>query len=355
MSPDYAKPFAGALWCDVLPRSAVRPELSQRLLLHAGPPFLGELPVPVIHGAVQALVFEGLAKDASAAHKLIERGDVEFAPAQDHGIVTPLAQVVSASMGLVVVRQHGEQGYAPLIEGSAPALRFGSLDSGCLLRLGEISVWSHRQLAPLLRVRPVQIDKIIAAALGEGDECHARTAVAHAVLMGELKDLDPACALPLGANPAFVLSILMAAAAAAMRTHPGEVAAIGGNGIDFGLRRRHESEWRRVSAQSPLGTRFANRDAALALGAIGDSAVIDWCGLGGQALAAAPQLLDDWRAYLPADAADRRELVDPKTGIVDAKRVASTGVGPLINLAIIARDGAGLLGRGFYSPPASLF
>jgi hypothetical protein len=93
------------------------------------------------------------------------------------------------------------------------------------------------------------------------------------------------------------------------------------------------------------------------LGAIGDSAVIDFCGLGGQALSAAPLLASEWSAVLPADALARRErLIDPDTGIVDARRVVASGLAPLINLAIIDRDGAaGLIGRGFYSTPLDLF
>ena len=49
-------------------------------------------------------------------------------------------------------------------------------------------------------------------------------------------------------------------------------------------------------------------------------------------------------------------VVDPHTGIVDPERVRRAGRAPLINLGILDRDGdAGLIGRGFYSPPLSLF
>ncbi len=104
-SVDYAKPFDGALWVDVLPRRAACPELPPRVLLHAGPPFRGPPPAPVVNAAVQALLFESLAPDESAARELIARGEIQLRPAQDHGIVTPLAQVVSASMLLVAVKQ----------------------------------------------------------------------------------------------------------------------------------------------------------------------------------------------------------------------------------------------------------
>jgi hypothetical protein len=91
--------------------------------------------------------------------------------------------------------------------------------------------------------------------------------------------------------------------------------------------------------------------------AIGDSAVVDFCGLGGQALGAAPALVSEWAAWLPADAVTRRSrLVDPQSGIVDLRRVVASSLAPLINLAILDSSGhAGLIGRGFYIPDIALF
>lgn len=354
---DYAKPFSRALWFDVVARSEVRPELSARALLHAGPSFRSAPPAPVIHAAIQALLFEGLAPTAAAARDLLLQGRARLQPAQDHGIVTPLAQVVSASMLLVAVQQQNQVCYAPLIEGPAPALRFGSAAPECLQRLRDVSARIHRSVAPLVRHEPLAIDEIINAAVAAGDECHARTAAANEAMVSRLTGVDADCAARLRANPAFVLTILMAAAAAALRTHRCDIEAIGGNGIDFGVRRRGERAWRQMPAQAPQGARFPGLDAIVALPAIGDSAVIDFCGLGGQALSAAPLLAADWSGALPADALTRRQgLVDPDSGIVAAERIARAAAAPLINLAILDRDGAaGLIGRGFYSPPVDLF
>jgi hypothetical protein len=198
---------------------------------------------------------------------------------------------------------------------------------------------------------------VVAAAVAAGDECHARTAAANEALVSRLHGLNASCAALLRANPSFVLSILMAAAAAALRAHEGGIAALGGNGMDFGVRRRGEPAWRQLPAVAPHGVRLPGREATLPLPAIGDSAVIDFCGLGGQALSAAPSLLAEWAAVLPADAVARSgRLLDPHTGIVDPQRVGRLDLSPLINLAILDRDGvAGLIGRGIYSPPLSLF
>jgi len=154
-----------------------------------------------------------------------------------------------------------------------------------------------------------------------------------------------------------VLPILMAAAAASLRNSGCSIAAIGGNGIDFGIRRRGQQTWQHTLAEPPRGPRFAGLDAQSALGAIGDSAIIDFCGLGGQALAAAPSLAAEWAAALPADALSRRDsLIDPHTGIVDPERIVRSAMAPIINLAVLDYEGnAGLIGRGCYCPPVSLF
>ena len=56
-------------------------------------------------------------RTARAALDRLRRREVELRPAQDHGIATPLAQVVSAGMPLLAVRLNGRTGYAPVIEG----------------------------------------------------------------------------------------------------------------------------------------------------------------------------------------------------------------------------------------------
>jgi hypothetical protein len=354
---DYAQPFRQSFWFDILPRAAACPHLAARVLLHAGPPYRGEPPAPVLHAAIQALLYEGVVSDAEAARDLLDRGSVELKPAQDHGIVTPLAQVVSPSMLLVAVRRQNRIGYAPILEGPAPALRFGSAAPECRRRLRDVSAKLGADAAPIVRRRPLAIEELVNAAIAAGEECHARTAAANEALVSKLDGLDAGCAARLRANPAFALAVFMAAAAAALRSSRSDIEAIGGNGVDFGVRRRGKLQWQQTPAEAPRGTRFAGQEAVAPLGAIGDSAVIDFCGLGGQALAAAPQLAAEWSGVLPEDALTRaRELIDPESGIVDPERVERAQRAPLINLAILDRGGAaGLIGRGVYIPPLCLF
>ncbi|MEN3297136.1 MAG: hypothetical protein V7642_6389 [Burkholderiales bacterium] len=354
---DLAAPFAGAYWFDIVTRRDACPQLGSEVLLHAGPAFTGTLPAPVRNAALQAILFEGMASDSASALALLATGGVRLEPAQDHRVVTPLAQVVSASMPMAAVGVQGQACFAPLVEGPAPALRFGASAPECRQRLHVLAGFAFSVLAPLIRTHPVALDQVIRAALAQGDECHSRTGAANEALASALQGLNPADGACLRANQGFVLPILMAAAAWRLATSNGPVEAIGGNGIEFGIRRRGERAWRTVSAEPPRGTRFAGNEAAVPLNAIGDSAVVDFCGLGGQALLAAPALVREWAASLPADAVTRRsKLVDPHSGIVDPQRVIASGVAPLINLAILDSSGhAGLLGRGFCTPNVDLF
>jgi hypothetical protein len=352
---DFAKAFVGASWADVVPRRRACAQLPDEVLLHAGPPLRGLPPAPMMNAAIQALLFEGRAADAAGARDLIVQGAVQLRPAQDHGVATPLAQVVSASMLLVAVRLESQVCYAPVVEGAAPALRFGNDAPECRERLRDLGEWLERRVAPQVRREPPAIDALIRIAIAAGDECHARTGAANEALISHLSGLDAADAGRLRTMPAFVLPILMAAAAAAMRSRSAAVEAIGGNGVDFGVRHRAEAHWRHVPADAPRGVHFQSGEASTPLAAIGDSAVVDFCGLGGQALGAAPLLAAEWQALLPQDALSRRQaIIDPQSGIVDAARVARSAQAPLINLAILDRGGAGLIGRGFYIPPLSV-
>jgi len=306
-----------------------------------------------VNAAVQSLVFEGLAADDTEARILLARGEAILRPAQDHGIVTPLAQVVSASMLLGAVRHHSQVTYGALLEGSAPALRFGSRQPECRERLEFFNEQMSRSLAPCLRRVPVDLAEVIRRAVALGDDCHSRTAGANELLLSSVDGLEPGIAADLRALPAFVLPLLMAGAAAAMAHHRNPMAALGGNGVDFGVRRYGESTWRQMAAAAPVqdpghgqslpgGAAAAQpgRPTLFPLPAIGDSVLIDYCGLGGQV----------------DEPALRRTLLNPQSGLIDPARIAATRCTPAFNLAVLDSAGeSGLIGRGVYHPPAELF
>jgi hypothetical protein len=246
-------------------------------------------------------------------------------------------------MVLVAVRQGSHVGLAAMLEGTPPALRFGSSDPACRGRLRRLGGLLTDQVRPVLHDAPLPLADIIREAVAAGEDCHARTAVANRALLAHLRraakhGLDAGTADALAALPAFVLPLFMAAAVAALQHHGCAVDALGANGIDFGMRRRGASDWSREAAVPPTGERLAGREGCAALPAIGDSVLVDFCGLGGQV----------------DDPAIHDALRDPDTGILDIARIGDTV--PRFNLAILDAAGeVGLIGRGVYRPPATAF
>jgi hypothetical protein len=352
-----ASVFDGAQWLDVMLRRDALPTLDARVLLHAGPPYEGTVPAPVLQSAMQAILFEGWARDADTARALIATGEVRLMPAQDHGVATPLAQVVSASMPLAVVGDASRVAFAPLIEGPPPALRFGTHDAQALVRLKAVAELGLGSVGPALRERSIALAPIVEHALKAGDECHGRTVAANGLLVDNMQWLTAEAAGALRANAGFVLPVLMAAALWRLQGPRSAIAAVGGNGLRFGFRLHGEDRWHTVLARPPRGVSLPGQEAEAALGAIGDSAVIDFCGLGGQALCFAEALRQDWKHVLPADLLSLRDAVtNVATGLVDPFRAATNSCEPLVSLAILGRSGErGLIGRGVYAPDAGLF
>lgn len=306
--------------------------------------------------AEQAAVIGGFAEDASTARVMFEADSLFLKPAQDHGVAVPLAMVVAPSMWCFEVGDNDGLFYSPVSEGPPPALRFGSADPLCLTRARDWTAEAAQAINPQLETLP-DVESMMRQALREGDDCHAITRAGNERLLGLLGKTPAGIAADIRANPGFVLGIWMAWAAWKLHTSASEIVAIGGNGIEFGLRRRGETRWATVPCAPPTGIRFNPQQTAPALGAIGDSALVDVCGFGGQALNHAPVLTAEWADLLPPDAQSRSSAITHRDrGVVDAEAVRATGIMPMINLAILDERGAAApIGRGFYIVPPTLF
>lgn len=336
----------------------VVPDIHARLLLHAGPPYAeSPLPAPVHNAAVNAILFERLADNAKDAAAMLDRGDFNLSPAQDLGVTTPLAQVVSASMPVFIIGDGDRHIYAPLVEGAPPALRFGSPDSQCVDNLRLHARFAALELAASLDKHPVPLSSIIEYALANGNDCHTLTDQANHALLSHVSGLSSSYRNLLEQSPGFVLPVLMGACGWQLRYGESAIEAGGGNGREFGLRRKGSSHWQTTVAEPPTGPRFPAQEGKAVLGAIGDSAVIDLCGLGGQALDDAPSLVSEWRDLLPNDWSRRADAtLDPVTGTVCPRQVLHHQIPPIINLALVGADETGgILGKGFYQPPVELF
>lgn len=356
--------------------------LPENVLLHAGPAFAApdRITRPILNSACVAAVYEGLAADFDRAEAMIQAGEVLLRPAQDHGVVTPLGAVVSASMPLHTVYDawHGQQrAYAPINGGAGPSLRLG-LRSGAVL---DHIRWLNTRFLDVLEkgiAEGIDLVPLAVRGLAGGDDCHGRTHVATEALVAELKDRTPggiaddrALAF-MAASPSLFLNLWMAATKLMMRCAEGVegsslVTAAGGNGRDIGIQIAGlTGRWFTAPAAPPDGRIEAAHPKDRALGAIGDSALIDAFGLGAMAIAFSPAQMAALGAFLPDDALERRERlpfgrhpcfrgVDIRLGMT-ARSAVALGKGPVVALGILDRLGEeGRLGGGIYDMPVAPF
>lgn len=296
----------------IAPLSALLPDLPDGTLFHAGPPFKSQenLPVPIVHAACAAAVQEGLADSLQDANNAIAKGEIALRPAQDFGIVTPLAFVAGPSMYAVAVEDRAAAGAlmaSPLNDGPpAGCLRFG-MDNEAGRKLlaalqDEIGPDLSRHFAG-----PVDLLSLMSAAIDKGDELHGQVAAANGLLRPFLgEDLSNASQEYLAQAGQFVLNVIMAASALMLKAGAGVagsgmVIASGGNGQEIGYKTAAEPDhWVTLPATKPVGPTMPGMESFAPLPAIGDSAVIDALGFGAACLRFAPALLDPLREHIPA-------------------------------------------------------
>ncbi|MGI9393004.1 MAG: DUF1116 domain-containing protein [Boseongicola sp.] len=345
--------------------------LPKNVLLHAGPAFSSpdQITRPILNSACVAAVYEGVARDFDDAEEMIATEEIVLKPAQDHDVVTPLAAVVSASMPLHVVYDAwggSIRAYAPINGGARPAMRLGLRSEAVLghvhwLNTAVLDALQHG-LAEGIALVPLAVTGLIG-----GDDCHGRTPVAGAAIVDELVDrsqgrIDTEVLTFLRESPSLFLNLWMAATKCMMLVASGIedasfVTAAGGNGREVGLQISGlPGRWFTVPADAPQGVFDVDVPGDRALGAIGDSAVVDAFGLGAMSQTRAA----DHKAYSRSSALSVGShpyfrALDMRLGS-SARGATATGTGPMISLGIIDRLGeAGRLGGGLYDMPVDPF
>lgn len=348
-------------------------DLPERTLLHAGPPFAdaSKIPLPVSKSAAAAALIEGWFDNLESAQAAVSAGTITLLPAQDFGVVTPLAYVVGPGTWCLKVQDEAGLApprFSPLNDGPAGfGLRFGTARPDGIAYVRRVAEGLGPALGEAM-VDPVPLLPIMAAGLADGDELHGRVSGANAALMRVLPELDAAASADLHLANQFVLNVLMAATAvmlAAATGVPGSSLAVaaGGNGVDFGWQLADApGHWITIPANPPVGPRFTDDAEAFALPAIGDSAVLDACGFGAAALRFCPDLLAALGPALPPVCAGP-QAHDAYIGPHPALAVPGLKLGldaecpparPGIMLAMVDGFGrSGLIGRGVAPwPPA---
>ncbi len=377
---------------DVRPADEVIEGVAGRMLLHSGPPI--DWPAmcgPVQGAAIGACLFEGWAATPNDARRLLDAGQVVFAPCHDYGAVGPMAGVLSPSMPVAVVENGaaGNRAFATLNEGLGKVLRFGAYDGSVLERLRWFVATLGPALATVLRTGgPIDLKAITAQALQMGDEGHNRNVAATSLFT---RTIAPTVATSLSgavaaevftflrANDHFFLNFSMAACKSGLDAAAGiegstVVTAMSRNGVDFGIRLSGTgNDWFTAPVGVPDGLYFPGYGPDDANPDLGDSAITETFGIGGFAMAAAPAIVR-FVGGMPADAIAFTRLMEritlaknsayglPSLGFsgtptgIDARRVVETGIAPVINTGIAHRDaGVGQIGAGIARAPLACF
>lgn len=349
-------------WTGVRSLQSILPSQG-RLVLHAGPPFRDaqELPAAIRNSALIGILYEGWADNKQEAQALLDAGGVQLAPAQDYGVVVPLAGVVTPSMYLIEVSDSNRpesKKYSVLNEGMQWCTRLGIFADEMVPHLR----WLHQDLGARLAAQfqgPVDLAPIIQASLLNGDDGHARTMhgsrqLADIIVSWGIND-DASQSFLYGAM-AWALNYWMAASALILANQtPADgvdaIVKVGGNGLRFGLQLASSTTWLVTDAPVIAGNKEPGNEQAKALGALGDSAVVDFVGLGGQCLDLAGISARNLYAFLPSDYLTRQgqflktrlPFLAGRNGISDFAQVIANNTGPLVLLGMI--DGAGERGR----------
>jgi hypothetical protein len=379
---------------DVVPASQAIAELTDRTILHAGPPIEWARMCGPLRGAVMGIaVFEGWARDLDEAAQKAAAGAFAFHPNHHFGAVGPMTGMTTRSQPLMVVenKTFGNRAYCAINEGLGKVMRFGGNDAEVLDRLR----WIRDVLGPALgralrECGGISLKPLIARGLTMGDEMHQRNVACSSLL---LRQLAPALARTsndagelvacldfIGRNDQFFLNVAMAmgkALADPARNIDASsmVTAMSRNGTDFGIRVSGTGDrWFTAPVEMPVGFYFPGFSERDANPDMGDSAIVETVGLGGFAMAAAPAVVGYIGAGRASEAAaftramaeitigrnpvwtiPAMDFAGVPTGI-DIRLVVETSLAPTINTGIAHREpGVGQVGAGVVKAPLKCF
>jgi hypothetical protein len=369
--------------------------LADDTILHAGPPITWErMCGPQRRAVLGAIQFEGWAESNAAAEALVAGEKIRLSPNHAYNAVGPMTGVISPSMPVLVARNEtfGNVSFSTFNEGRGNTLWFGLYDQGTLERLR----WIRDTLGPAMKAAigrhgPLNVFDIVAQGLQMGDESHARSAACTALLVKRLMpsmleaDVAPRSVAEIiryiDNNNHFFLNFTMAAVKATMDAAHGVpystvVTAMSRNGVDFMVRVGGLGNRWIVGPVSSMDeavyyTGYSVKDAA---GDIGDSAIIETCGLGGMAIAGAPTVAP----FVGGRLADEIAAVETLATIVlgrhprfslppmnaqntplgiDVRRVVETRTVPFITTGVLHESSPtiGQIGTGVARAPVDLF
>ena len=371
----------------------VVPGLHENMLLHAGPPVTWERMSGPTRGAmIGALFFEGKAKNAEEAEKLLKSGKIEFSPCHEHMCTAPMAGVISPSQLVYVIENqtHGIKCFSNLNEGRGKVLRMGAYSEDVMEKLR----WMEAVLGPTVKAAieasgGIDIRAILSKALHMGDDGHNRLDAASILWTTQLapfivntaKDTATAAEVIkfLGDNALSILNPVMAGCKT--MTAAGEnvkgstiVTVMSRNGTDWGIRVSGlGDQWFTAPSPTVKALYFPGFTEKDACPDIGDSVITETAGIGGFAMATAPALVT-FIGGVPRDAinttldmyeiteAEHKQFTIPFLDFrgtpvgVDIRKVVEKQIAPRVNTGVAHKDpGVGQVGAGVVSAPMKCF
>jgi hypothetical protein len=370
----------------------VLPELAGRVLLHPGPAIeLDQVCDPLRRSMRATVLAEGWCSTVQQADALLESGEVTLLPANDVGVVVPMASVVGPTTPVWVIELAADgdvlTAFAPVGQGSGDVAWFGRETPAAherLLLLREV-------VAPVLSAAvadsgPVDVLTLAAQAVAMGDDVHVRTQAATNLFLRHLLPSLMASDHPRAGDVGRYLSdnhlLFLTLAMASARTLTSWAGQVNGssvittmarNGTKYGVKVAGNQQW--FLGPAPMVGRalyHPGRGAADGAPDIGDSALLELIGLGGAAAAGSPavgQLVGgmDQAAALTAEldrvcVARSTRFTLPTFGGrgtplgVDVRKVVEFGITPKVTTGILhVSDGSGQIGAGVAEAPLECF
>ncbi|CQR47298.1 membrane protein FdrA [Paraliobacillus sp. PM-2] len=372
----------------------VIPGMHPKKILHSGPPITWDRMCGPAKGAIiGALIYEGLANDESEAEKLAASGEIEFAPANEHAAVGPMAGIISPSMPVHVIenRVHGNRAYCTVNEGLGKVLRFGANSKEVLDRLK----WIETVFAPVLKkalalVDGIDLKTITSQSLHMGDECHNRNKASTSLFYREIIDYFLQTDVNqeelrqvirfIKENEHYFLNLSMPACKSALDAahgipHSTVVTTMSRNGVDFGIRVSGlgEKTWFTAPANFVKGLFFPGYAEGDAAPDLGDSTITETMGIGGFAMGGSPAIVQFVGGQVEDAIAYSEQMYDITVGEntnysiptlnfrggaygIDIRKVIDTNVLPVINTGMAHKEaGVGQVGAGIVHPPMGCF
>jgi len=375
---------------DVAPAEEVYADFPEKTILHAGPPVTWQAMSGAQRGAcIGAAIFEGWAKDAEEAVRLLEAGKIGLDSNHHHSFVGPMAGTITPSMWLWVVENQafGNRACCRQVESRQ---QFGEYTAEAIEGLEKWrDVWAPALQKAVLSMGGLPLKPIITKALQMGDELHNRPVAASSLFANAMSIPLLKSGLPqgqiaatmglLGGHELIFLGLSMAAGksiADPARDIPfcTGVTAMARNGTEFGIQVSGlEGEWFTAPAPEVVGLYLPGYKQGDEGKDIGDSAITETVGWGGFVLGGATGILsfvggtpDEAFAYSrqmrQITIGQSPDYLIPPLGFegtaigIDIRKVVQTGTLPIIDTAMAHKEpGHPILGAGLVRPPMECF